>query len=66
MQHFCWWCGKKLRLPHFAAVPDQLGHQQKVHKCCVKDAQAYAKPLTADITGCKPQQTDPLMPANHD
>jgi hypothetical protein len=60
MQSFCWWCGSKLKLPFFKTVADQLGHQQKVHKCCVKDAQASIKPITADVTGIKPQQTDPF------
>lgn len=62
MQSFCWWCGKRLQLPHLATVADQLGHQQKVHKRCAKAARAYAHPVTADITGCKPQQTDPQAP----
>lgn len=47
MQSFCWWCGKKLQLPHFATEPDQLGHQQKVHKCCKADAEKEVRPVTA-------------------
>ena len=50
MQTFCWWCGKKLKLPFFTTVRDQLGHPQKVHKVCAKDAEMEIRPVTAQET----------------
>ena len=50
MQTFCWWCGKKLKLPFFTTVRDQLGHPQKVHKVCAKDAEKEIRPVTAQET----------------
>jgi hypothetical protein len=47
MQSFCWWCGKKLQLPFYTVVVDQLGHQQKIHKCCKADAEKEIRPATA-------------------
>lgn len=60
MQSFCWWCGKKLQLPFYTVVTDQLGHQQKIHKCCKADAEkeirpatAQPKPANAELTGAR-------------
>lgn len=47
MQSFCWWCGKKLQLPFYTVVTDQLGHRQKIHKCCKADAEKEIRPATA-------------------
>ena len=47
MQSFCWWCGKKLQLPFYTVVTDQLGHRQKIHKCCKADAEKEIRPVTA-------------------
>lgn len=47
MQSFCWWCGKNLKLPFYTVVTDQLGHQQKIHKCCKAGAEKEVRPVTA-------------------
>ncbi len=49
MQSFCWWCGKKLQLPFYAVIVDQLGHRQKIHKCCKADAEKEIRPVTAQL-----------------
>ena len=57
MQSFCWWCGKKLQLPFYTVVTDQLGHRQKIHKCCKPDAEKEIRPATAQP---KPANADML------
>jgi hypothetical protein len=39
----CWWCGRRLALPHFAVVVID-GAKHIVHKCCKEDV---PKPITA-------------------
>jgi hypothetical protein len=34
-------------LPVFATVTDQIGHQHKVHKACVDDAEKELRQITA-------------------
>jgi hypothetical protein len=40
----CWWCGRKLQLPHFAIVVLQ-GEEHVVHKQCRDEMEL--KPITA-------------------
>ena len=45
----CWWCNKKLMLPHFAIVKSDQGDELKVHKDCKDEAVAFWKPITAAV-----------------
>ena len=44
-QSFCWYCGKKLKLPYFAEVVDPIGNIHIVHKVCVDGAKESLRPM---------------------
>ena len=44
VQTFCWWCGKKLRLPNFAVTIDPIGNVHKVHVGCRSEVIDDMKP----------------------
>lgn len=37
-QTFCWYCGKKLKLPYYSEITDPIGNIHKVHKVCIDSA----------------------------
>lgn len=45
----CWWCNKKLMLPHFAIVESDQGDKLKVHKDCKDEAAGFWKRITAAV-----------------
>lgn len=56
--YYCWHCGKKLQLPHYAIVRDRLGHEHRVHKCCAKNAADNLRQLTANIPDVVPNNQE--------
>lgn len=45
----CWWCNKKLCLPHFSVVTSDQGDKLKVHKDCRSKAQEFWRKITAAV-----------------
>jgi hypothetical protein len=43
-QTFCWWCGKKLKLPYHSSISDPIGNVHKVHVKCKAEVIEDMKP----------------------